>query len=306
MRVLVSIIIPCYNQAKFLKETLESVYMQTYTNWECLIVDDGSIDDSAKIISIYTNKDPRFIFIYKQNGGVSSARNLGIEKANGKYLQFLDADDLLNTNKIETSINALLSSGNEDLKMVISNFEMISHDSKKVYPPFCVLDKNHFSVKGFLTEWNDSFSIQMQCGFFENSLFDTIRFSENLSAQEDWLVWVQLFKKNDNFIFIDKSLAYYRMNPESRMMTIGIDDNQLKVIQCFKEILTYEEFYFLSSNLIKRYYFSDIKYRSRLNEVKKSNSFFTGLFVKKFFKIIGLLKFGKFLFENVIRRLFSR
>ena len=119
-------------------------------------------------------------------------------------------------------------------------------------------------------------------------------------------MWVQLFKKNDNFIFVDKSLAFYRMNPESRMMTIGIDDNQLKVIQCFKEVLNYEEFYVLSSNLIKRYYFSDIKYRSRLNDVKKSNSYLTGLIIKKFFKTVGLLKIARFSFEKGIRRFISR
>lgn len=129
--------------------------------------------------------------------------------------------------------------------------------------------------------------------FFEASLFETIRFPENLSAQEDWLVWVQLFKKHDKFIFINKPLAYYRMNPEGRMMTIGIDDNQLKVVDCFKKILTYEEFYVLSSNLISRYYTSDIKYRNRLNEIKKSNTYLTGLILKKLFKTIGLLKLSR-------------
>lgn len=306
MSVLVSIIIPCYNQAKYLNETLESVCKQTYTNWECIIVDDGSSDDSATIISGFTKKDPRFIYIYKENGGVSSARNLGIEKAKGNYLQFLDADDLLNNFKIEASLNELLTSEKKGVEIVISNFEMISHDSKKIFPPFCELDMRFFSVLGFLTKWNVSFSIQMQCGFFEASLFETIRFPENLSAQEDWVVWVQLFKKQDKFIFINKPLAYYRMNPESRMMTIGIDDNQLKVIQRFREILTYDEFYIFSSNLIEKYYFSDIKYRSRLNDVKKSNSYLTGLIVKKFFKTIGILKFSKFVFEKAIRRLLSR
>ena len=182
MSVLVSIIIPCYNQAKYLNETLESVCKQTHTNWECIIVDDGSSDDSATIISGFTKKDPRFIYIYKDNGGVSSARNLGIENAKGNYLQFLDADDLLSVNKLEISLKEILSRGNDDIKMVISNFEMISHDSKKIHPPFCVLDRKYFSVQGFLTEWNVSFSIQMQCGFFEASIFENIRFSENLSA----------------------------------------------------------------------------------------------------------------------------
>lgn len=78
---LVSIIIPAYNADFFLEETLKSVYSQTYENWECLIIDDGSKDKTAEISKSWCDKDKRFQYIYKENGGVSSARNLGIEKS---------------------------------------------------------------------------------------------------------------------------------------------------------------------------------------------------------------------------------
>ena len=79
----VSIIIPCYNQGQFLDETLASVVNQTYTDWECLIVNDGSVDNTAEIALNWVAKDNRFQYFLKKNGGVSSARNYGIEKAKG-------------------------------------------------------------------------------------------------------------------------------------------------------------------------------------------------------------------------------
>ena len=88
----VSIIIPCYNQAEFLEETLGSVLKQTHTNWECLIVNDGSTDVTEKIAQQFISKDQRFKYFFKENGGLSSARNYGLDQSTGNYIQFLDSD----------------------------------------------------------------------------------------------------------------------------------------------------------------------------------------------------------------------
>ncbi|HQE33873.1 MAG TPA: glycosyltransferase family 2 protein, partial [Flavobacterium alvei] len=82
----VSVIVPCYNQAQYLDESLASIYHQTHTNWECLIVNDGSLDHTEEIAQKWKAKDPRFIYIPKENSGVSNARNLGIEKASGEFI----------------------------------------------------------------------------------------------------------------------------------------------------------------------------------------------------------------------------
>ena len=81
----ISIIVPCYNQVQYLDECLQSVLDQTYTNWECLIIDDGSPDNTEDLAKIWVEKDERFHYFKKENGGVSSARNFGIEKAKGGY-----------------------------------------------------------------------------------------------------------------------------------------------------------------------------------------------------------------------------
>lgn len=301
MNPLVSVIIPCFNQDNYIIETLQSVLNQTYTNWECLIIDDGSTDNSANNISEFVATDNRFVVMYKNNGGVSSARNLGLDKAKGKFIQFLDADDILEKNKIQYSINELTKVENKDVRIVISNFEMISHDSKVLEPPFCVLKEEFLNLDGFLKQWNILFSVQIQCGFFKSSLFDAVRFPEMLSAQEDWVVWVHLFKINNECVFINRALAYYRKNPQGRMITLGIDDNQLKAVACFRGILSYEEFYHFSSNLISKYYHSDIKFRNKLTEIKHSNTYQAGLIIKKGFRSIGVLKLSRKIIKLILK-----
>jgi glycosyltransferase involved in cell wall biosynthesis len=294
MNHLISVIIPCYNQEKYINEALESVLKQTYSNWECIIIDDGSTDNSSEIIRNFILNDCRFKYIYKTNEGVSKARNFGIECSNGSFIQFLDADDILDKRKLEYSINEIMKIGNESVKIVITNFQMISADSQNILPPFCILKNEYFSVDSFLTQWNILFSIQMQCGFFNTALFDQIRFPENLSAQEDWVVWVLLFKYNDNFVFLDIPLVFYRMNPESRMSTIGIDDNQIKVLNVFKEILTYDEFFKLSFVLINKYYRENNEFRSSIKLIKSTNIYSISFTFKRIAKkLSGFKKMNK-------------
>ena len=90
MSYLISVIIPCYNQAHFLDETLNSILTQSYDNWECIIINDGSLDATEKIGLDWSNKDSRFKYVKKENGGLSSARNKGLELAKGDFIQFLD------------------------------------------------------------------------------------------------------------------------------------------------------------------------------------------------------------------------
>lgn len=92
---LVSIIVPVYNVADYLRECIQSVLNQKYHNFECILVDDGSTDDSGAICDKVCNKDNRFTCIHKENGGLSDARNVGINAAKGDYLYFLDSDDII-------------------------------------------------------------------------------------------------------------------------------------------------------------------------------------------------------------------
>lgn len=117
MNTKVSIIIPTYNRSELLLETLESVGRQSYEDWECIIIDDGSIDNTKQVVSQLVSKDSRFQFFEKPENyckGASGSRNYGFELSKGKYIQWLDDDDLISENKIELQVIKLESSNNSN------------------------------------------------------------------------------------------------------------------------------------------------------------------------------------------------
>lgn len=119
---LISIIIPVYNVEKYLCQCIDSVLLQTYTNIEIIMINDGSTDSSGDICDNYSKKDARITVIHKENGGVSSARNIGIEHAQGKYILFIDADDFIDVDYIEAMYCAV-TKNNADI--VCGNFTVV-------------------------------------------------------------------------------------------------------------------------------------------------------------------------------------
>lgn len=298
---LISIVIPCYNQAKYLNASILSVYNQTYPYWECIIINDGSTDNSENIAKQWVEKDKRFKYVYKDNNGVSAARNLALEKINGNYIQFLDADDLLDSKKLELSLKLLSKNNDENPKVVISNFKMITSDVGEIIEPYCKLNAELFTFENLLYNWNETFSIPIHCGFFKASIFENIRFPENLTAQEDWIVWVKIFKQNVEALFLNEPLALYRQNPESRTKTKSIYNDQMLAYENFKNILTAEEFHQLSKTLISRYYREQEAYKTRLTQIKKSRTYLTGLMIKKILKFTGTLHLAKRVFPFFLK-----
>ena len=100
----VSVIITCYNQAHCIINTLKSVVAQTYTNWESIIIDDGSLDDSAEVIKEFIKDDTRFTYLFQNNQGVSIARNKGFDQATGSFINFMDGDDTFLPDKLKEQI----------------------------------------------------------------------------------------------------------------------------------------------------------------------------------------------------------
>lgn len=126
--ILISVIIPNFNYAHYLNDTVNSVLNQTYSNIECIIVDDGSTDNSIEIILELEKKDIRVRSVFKQNGGLSSARNAGIKAAKGEYIAFLDADDLWKPEKLQHQIECLQK--NTELNFIFSNYTGFYPDGK--------------------------------------------------------------------------------------------------------------------------------------------------------------------------------
>lgn len=290
---LVSIIVPCYNQAQYLDEALQSVSDQTYFNWECIIVNDGSRDNTEKIALDWSKIDDRFIYIKKENGGLSSARNAGIEIAKGNYFQFLDSDDVLHKKKIELSITQSNFQENDNKDIVITNFRMFTDNPFISTIPFCTLLPDLFNFKSVLLKWESVFSIPIHCGLFGMELFKNFRFPEELRAKEDWVMWLYLFQKGSNVYFIDKTLVYYRLHEKS--MTTNpklMMENHTKAIVYLKDIVSdkdYNDYLFLQ---LKQKIEENVILRTTINNFKNSNNFKIAekikklFFVKYFFKII--------------------
>ena len=116
---LVSILIPTYNRAHLICETLDSIVAQTYPSWECIIVDDGSTDTTKNVVADFISQDSRFIYILRPNNrpkGANTCRNFGFDNANGDYVLFFDSDDLMDSNALENYI----SSFNESIDAVVA------------------------------------------------------------------------------------------------------------------------------------------------------------------------------------------
>jgi glycosyltransferase involved in cell wall biosynthesis len=202
----ISVIVPCYNQAQYLNQCLQSVLDQTHQNWECIIVNDGSTDNTEQLALEWINKDIRFKYIKKINGGLSSARNEGIKKSQGQFIQFLDSDDTIENKKLEKSIK--LFQENEKLDAVISNFKSFTND-KKTYPnPFKDFEKINFNFESILLRWDVTFAIPIHCFIIKKP--SNLFFDESLRAKEDWVFWCGYFMRNPTVHFINESFANYR------------------------------------------------------------------------------------------------
>ena len=170
---LVSVIIPNYNYAHLISETIDSVKSQTFPNFECIIVDDGSTDNSVEVITNWIKNDHRFILLQKTNGGLSSARNEGIKIAKGKYIAFLDSDDLWEKDKISSQLDKLKES---EFDVVFSNSITFENNQtlKETIFDLRYLDVYEFLASNPIPGCASNFMVKKyvfeKIGFFDNDL----------------------------------------------------------------------------------------------------------------------------------------
>lgn len=200
----VSIIVPCYNKEQYLLDTLNSVLSQTYNNWECIIVDDGSIDNSYSIAKEYCRKNNHFFVIRQDNKGVSVARNTGIYHSDGEFVLPLDADDMIAPSFLEKAIRRFCEV--PETKLVYSMVRCFG-DSNEIYnlPPF---DYQQFLKQNLIC-----------CtALFRRSDYDLTHgySSTMLYGLEDWDFWLSLLSENDIVYRMEEELFFYRMIDHSR------------------------------------------------------------------------------------------
>lgn len=281
----ISVIVPCYNQGHFLDECINSLIAQTYSNWECILVNDGSTDITEEKCLSWKEKDNRIKYIKKTNGGLSSARNVGLTHTTGSYIQFLDCDDFLMPEKFSLSINSL-KDGN--VAVIITDFLLYEEKKRISLPPHCILEDNCFNQEAILKEWDKRFTIPIHCALFPTQIISKYKFDEELKAKEDWIFWLQVYENPVKTIFIARPLAFYRINNAglTRNDTI-MHENQMIAINKLADVIKDKQLYtsFLSYNT--QFYLNEIfalkKEILRQKEKRKLSYKF-----KKITKLIGL------------------
>lgn len=203
---IVSIIVPMYNAEKFIGKTIESVLAQTYQNWEMLIMNDVSTDNSLAIVSMYAKKDERIKIVNtEKNVGVVKGRNFLIDLASGKYIAFLDADDYWHNEKLEKQIkfmkekNASISC--TEYTRVKENEEKINDVIIKEEISYNDMLKNNYL--GCLTVIYDAKKIGK-------------RYFKELEKNEDYVLWLEIVKDVNTIYGLKENLAYYRVLDNSR------------------------------------------------------------------------------------------
>lgn len=217
---LISVIIPVYNVEPYVKRCIDTVLNQTYKNIEIIIVDDGSTDNSGKICDEYKNKDNRVIVIHKENGGLSDARNTGIENCKGKYIVFVDSDDYIETTMVEKLYNDIKSS-NADIS--ICGIYVSENDTikEKVTP------KKSFSISGN-TKYDyiyNEYSLQTIVAWnklYKRSIFKKIRYEKG-RVHEDEIIICDILNNAKKISYMLEPLYYYIKRPGSISMRFSIN-----------------------------------------------------------------------------------
>lgn len=210
----ITVIVPVYNVENYLRQCLDSIMGQTYQNFECLLINDGSPDYSADICSEYVFKDSRFRYFEKENGGVSSARNLGIEHSKGEYITFIDSDDWVDSDYLEILYNALIDENADISVSTYKRFHMADncwyfHSFQRGYEKKIFTGSELIDNLQLLSSFDHSYG--SVCGKLVKSVrVETIRFNEETTLGEDMEFWYKLYLISDKIVYVNKDTYIYR------------------------------------------------------------------------------------------------
>ncbi len=205
VKELVSIITPCYNCSKYISQMIDSVLAQTYQNWELLITDDCSTDNSREIVQEYSGKDSRIkLFVLEKNSGAGVARNKSIEEAKGRYIAFCDSDDLWKPEKLERQLAFIKENG---YQFVFCQTEVINEKGEVTG-----FSKRRPKVSGRLEKYINFIGTS-------SVLYDTKDigkfFMKPIRRRQDWILWQDLLKVTKHAYCLEKPLSIYRSNDGS-------------------------------------------------------------------------------------------
>ena len=244
----VSIIVPAYNYASYLGECLDSVLAQTMKSWECIVIDNGSTDNTSDIVKAYSEKDSRIKYHFTNQKGVSLARNYAVSLSQGEYILPLDADDKIENSYISKALSIMEK--HPEISLVYCDAFLFGSVQKKWILP-------EFNYKNLLIE-NSIFCSAM----YRKTDFDLVKgYNINMvDGFEDWDFWIKLLKNDKKVIKINEPLFYYRIKENSRNSILD-ENKQLKLrtqiynnhIELYNSFFTFPELVYANYQLKQKY-----------------------------------------------------
>ncbi|HCW64210.1 MAG: glycosyltransferase family 2 protein [Leeuwenhoekiella sp.] len=225
MSDLVTLIIPVYNRAHLLPRTLKSVMNQSHSNWECIVVDDGSTDNTVNIVSAFAKADSR-INIYKRpenkHKGANACRNFGLELAKGEYVNFLDSDDTIKTDKLESQINAI---SNTDYQFSVCQTEMIDSQKNEILGFWCSKIYSDTPLDDYI---KNSAWWAIHAVLWKRSFIFQYRFNESLRQSQEYELHIRVLATRPNYHVTDKTLASVHVH--QNQISTNFSSNNQKLI----------------------------------------------------------------------------
>lgn len=202
-----SIIVPVYNVENYLCKCIDSILNQNFKDFEVILVDDGSIDRSGKICDIYANKDNRVKVIHKNNGGLSSARNMGLDVAKGEYIGFVDSDDWIEPDMYERMYNEIIKTNSD---IIVCNFKKVFKNVEESY-----IYRNKSLDLNNIEALNELYNIKYIYNLawnkiYKKSLFDNLRYKEGFIYEDEFIIHHLLYKSNKTRYIPENFYNYYQ------------------------------------------------------------------------------------------------
>lgn len=229
----VSVIVPVYNTEKYLRRCLDSILTQTFTDWECLVIDDGSTDTSPTICDEYANKDPRFKVFHKMNSGASASRNVGIDNARGEYIIFIDSDDWWQRNDCLKELATIAETNGADL--VRGEYQKVDEEGNVI-----IAGKHKPDLEGKILSSYEMLNYGIAGEFFgvlflfRRKAIGNNRYDESMTFLEDMDFLVRIFRKSLKCIYAPLCFYSYLKRDSSTSNVANVNNVICSFSMCDK------------------------------------------------------------------------
>jgi len=308
---LVSIIIPTYNRAHLIGETLDSVLAQTYTNWECIVVDDGSTDNTATLLAEYSAKDNRFQYHHRPSDrpkGANACRNYGFELSKGEYVNWFDDDDLMHHDKLLIQVSAL---ENSDFNFSVCQTLIFENSVKNIIG---LRSEKIYSNDIFYDYLSQKIVLMTPSSLWKRNFLNALEylFDEELQAAQEWEFYCRVLFCCKNYDVINEPLVYIRQHSESISYNNDSEKRKFNYYIARVKIFNFLKKRGNSNIYLNNYFINYYKYFLKTNKYKIAFSCLINIILKSkslhfIYKIKMIIVFfsyrllnkGEFLFKGI-------